>query len=77
MQMTPTPTVRSSAVITDGCRISYHVNCAAEVTVSFGTANGMLELTFHADALGEFVRQGSDALDEVEARYAAIRAQAC
>lgn len=75
--MMQTPTVRSSAVIGDGCRISYHVNCGGEVTVSFGSANGMLELTFQPDALGEFLRRGVEALDEVEARYAAIRAQAC
>jgi hypothetical protein len=59
--MTPAPTVQ----------ITYRVNCGGDVTVSIGP----LQLTFQPDALSEFLRKGAEALNEVEARYKAIREQ--
>ncbi|GAB3443410.1 hypothetical protein [Actinophytocola sediminis] len=57
--MTQTPTVQ----------ITYRVNCGGDITVSIGP----LQLNFQPDALAEFLRLGAEALDEVEARYTAIR----
>jgi hypothetical protein len=70
--MTHSPAVRSSAVINDGCPITYRVNCAGDVTFSVGP----LQLTFQPEVLAELLRQGTEALDEVAARHAAIRAEA-
>lgn len=56
---------------TSAVQISYHVNCGGDVTMSIGP----LQLTFQPEALGEFLRQGMEALNEVEARYTAIREQ--
>jgi hypothetical protein len=69
--MTQSPAVRASAVIGDGCQISYHVNCGGDVTVSIGP----LQLILQPEVLADLLRRGAEALEEVEARYAAIRAQ--
>jgi hypothetical protein len=68
--MLPVFAVNSAVSINDGCPISYHVNCRAEADFSCGSPNGVLELTFQADALREFLRLGAEALREVEERFA-------
>ena len=60
--MTPTPTAQ----------ITCRVNCGGDITVSIGP----LQLRVPPEAFREFLRSGAQALDEVEARYTAIREQA-
>lgn len=61
----------------DGCQISSRVTCGAQVTFLCGDGHaGAITLTFNPDALRELMRQGALALDEVEARFLTIRAEA-
>lgn len=57
-------------------QISSRVTCRAEVSISCGSTHGVVSLTFQPEALRELMRQAAEALDEVDARYDAIRARA-
>jgi hypothetical protein len=68
-------TVSSSVVIGGGCSITCHVNCSAETDFLCGSPTGTVELTFHADALREFLRLGAEALRVMDSRLARDRIQ--
>jgi len=74
--MNSATTIRSRVAIGAGCPITYQVSCGAEADIRCGNSDGVLQLTFQADALREFLRVGAEALREMDARIDAIRAQA-
>jgi hypothetical protein len=59
--------VSSYVVIRDHCPMRFRVSGVNDVEFSFGGRYDPFEFVFNADALREFIRLGSDALQEMAA----------
>jgi hypothetical protein len=66
----------SLVAMRDGCSISYEVGGSGQAWFQVGTADDGLEFDMDCEALREFVRLGSEALTEMDARYAKEQAEA-
>lgn len=60
----------SLVALQDGCRISYEVGGSGTAWFQIGTPEDGLQFDFESEALREFVRLGTEALGEMDARYA-------
>ncbi len=62
--------VNSWVAIREGCPMSYYVKGSAETDFRCGGERDGFEFAFEAEALREFLRLGTEALQDMDARFA-------
>jgi hypothetical protein len=67
--------VNSWVAIREGCPMSYYVKGSAETDFRCGGERDGFEFAFEAEALREFLRIGTEALQDMDARFAREEAE--
>lgn len=73
--MSSTVSFSSLVAMRDGCRIAYEVGGSGQAWFQVGSPDDGLEFDIESEALREFVRLGTEALTEMDARYAKEQAE--